>query len=131
MTFDCVASAQTIDDGLRFTKAAGMLILVGMPGIPVGIDWTPLWYKELTVHAAYAYGPERPDAIGGLPALSSGMRETFDIAIELMPSLAPKLAALVGTPYELNDFRAAFASAIHTGRSCVVKTSFAISDGKS
>ncbi|MCH7721699.1 MAG: alcohol dehydrogenase catalytic domain-containing protein, partial [Planctomycetes bacterium] len=57
-TFDCVASSQSIDDAIRFTRSNGTLVLVGMPGTPSGVDWTPMWYKELTVRAAYAYGPE-------------------------------------------------------------------------
>lgn len=119
-TFDCVASSQTIDDGLRFTRSAGTFILVGMPGVPVGVDWTPLWYKELTVHAAYAYGPEccPPDG-----------RETFGLALEWMETWGSKLAPLVGSPYDLADHRAAFASALNTGASHVVKTVFAVNRG--
>jgi len=117
VTFDCLASSQTIDDALRFTKSAGTLILVGMPGIPTGVDWTPMWFKELTIHAAYAYGPERcPD----------GSRETFEIALDLMRTWGPKLAPLVGSPYELEEYRAAFAAALSAGRSRAVKTVFKI-----
>ncbi len=116
-TFDCVASSQTIDDALRFTRAAGTLVLVGMPGIGRGIDWTPLWYKELSVFAAYAYGPERNAAQHG---------QTFDIAIDLIRDWGGKLAPLVGTPYPLKEYRAALASALNTGRSGVVKTVFAV-----
>ena len=116
-TFDCVASSQTIDDGFRFTRSGGTFVLVGMPGTPFGVDWTPLWFKELTVHAAYAYGPER---------YADGKRETFDIALELARDWGPKLASLVGPPYGLADHRAAFASALSTGKSMIVKTVFAI-----
>ncbi len=115
--FDCVASSQSIDDGLRFTKSAGMFVLVGMPGIPRGVDWTPMWFKEVTVHAAYAYGPER---------CVDGEKETFLLAIDLMRSWGSRLRALVGPPHELRDYRAAIASALNTGQSGVVKTVFAI-----
>lgn len=116
-TFDCVASSQTIDDGIRFTRSGGDFVLVGMPGIPVGIDWTPLWYAELTLHAAYAYGSEN---------LADRTRSTFDIAIEQMRTWGPRLARLVGPPYGLTDFRAALRSALSTGQSRVVKTVFAV-----
>ena len=116
-TFDCVASSQTIDDGLRFTKSAGTFVLVGMPGVPRGVDWTALWYKELTIHAAYAYGPER---------CADGEKETFHLAIDLMRTWGPKLVGLVGPPHDLGDYRAALASALNTGRSGVVKTVFAV-----
>jgi threonine dehydrogenase-like Zn-dependent dehydrogenase len=119
VTFDCVASSQTIDDGLRFTRSGGTFVLVGMPGVPRGVDWTPLWFKELTIRAAYAYGPERcPD----------GERETLDIALDLVRDLGPKLAPLVGPPFELADYRAAFASALNTGKSRAVKTVFVLND---
>jgi len=116
-TFDCVGSSQSIDDGLRFTRSAGTFVLVGMPGIPRGVDWTAMWFKELTVHAAYAYGPEH---------CADGEKETFHLAIELMRTWGPRLAALVGPPHDLHDYRAAIASALNTGRSGVVKTVFAI-----
>jgi L-iditol 2-dehydrogenase len=119
-TFDCVASSQSIDDALRFTRSAGTLVLVGMPGIPSGVDWTPLWFKELTIRAAYAYGPER---------CATGERETFEIAIELAQQWAPKLAPLVGNPYSLEDYRAAFAAALNTKQSGAIKTVFGITNG--
>ncbi|HWN81410.1 MAG TPA: alcohol dehydrogenase catalytic domain-containing protein, partial [Candidatus Udaeobacter sp.] len=43
VTFDCVGSASTIDDALRYTRARGTMVLVGMPAIPRGIDWTAIW----------------------------------------------------------------------------------------
>jgi threonine dehydrogenase-like Zn-dependent dehydrogenase len=115
--FDCVASGESIDDCLRFTRGAGTVVLIGMPGVPRGIDWTPLWYKELSLRAAYAYGPER---------LADGERETFDIAIELMREWGSKLGDLVGKPFELGDYRAALRCALNTGRSGVAKTVFAV-----
>lgn len=121
VTFDCVASSRTIDDGLRFTKSGGRFVLVGMPGIPSGVDWTSLWFKELTIHAAYAYGTER---------YADGERETFDIAIDLMQTWEPKLTRLLSPPYELEEYRAASVSAINTGQSRVAKTVFTISNGR-
>ncbi len=115
--FDCVASSRSIDDSLRFTKSGGTFVLVGMPGTPFGVDWTPMWFKELSVHAAYAYGPER---------YADGKHETFDIALQLIRSWGPKLAKLVGDPFDLKDHRAAFASALGTGRSRTAKTVFGL-----
>jgi threonine dehydrogenase-like Zn-dependent dehydrogenase len=121
VTFDCVASTQSIDDSIRFTRSGATLMLVGMPAIPKGIDWTPLWFKELTLHAAYAYGPECHDLDN---------RDTFDIAIDLMRSWASKLIPLVGEPFDLADYRAAFAAALNTGKSKAVKTVFAVNRAK-
>jgi threonine dehydrogenase-like Zn-dependent dehydrogenase len=118
-TFDCVASSISIDDGIRFTRSGGSFILVGMPGVPRGVDWTPLWFKELNLHAAYAYGTEH---------WNQGRKDTFALAIEWAVAWAPKLRPLVGEPFALADFRAAFSSALHSGRGGAAKTVFGIQD---
>jgi len=117
VTFDCVASSQTLDDCIRFTKSGGTLVLVGMPGIPSGVDWTPLWFKELTVKATYAYA---------LETQGTAERHTFEIAIDLLREWGPKLAPLVGKPYPLADYRRAFAAALQFSDSKAVKTVIAI-----
>ncbi len=119
-TFDCVASAQSIDDGLRFTRSGGVFVLVGMPAVPRNVDWTPMWFKELTVRTAYAYGLER---------VNGEERDTFALAMDLLRTCGSKLRPLVGEPHELADYRSAIAAAIDTGRSGVVKTVFSITNG--
>lgn len=117
VTYDCVASSSTIDDGMRFTKSGGTFVLVGMPGVPRGVDWTAMWFKELTIRAAYAYGHERYE---------NEKRDTFDIAIDIMKTWGCKLAQMVSAPFALSDYHAAFRSALNTGQSRVVKTVFEI-----
>ncbi|MCH7701463.1 MAG: alcohol dehydrogenase catalytic domain-containing protein [Planctomycetes bacterium] len=117
VTFDCVASSRSIDDAIRFTRSNGTLVLVGMPGTPSGVDWTPMWYKELTVRAAYAYGPE---------CVGDRRVDSFELALDLLDEWGPKVSPLVGDPFELADFRAALDCALYTGRSGVAKTVFAV-----
>lgn len=114
--FDCVASSQSIDDCIRFTRSGGSMVLIGMPGMPRFVDWTPLWFKELTVHASYAYGPE---------STKSGTCDTFELAIRYVADWSDRLIPLVGKPFPLRNWREAFQSALNTGRSGVAKTVFA------
>ena len=88
-----------------------------MPAIPSGVDWTPLWYKELSIHAAYAYGQE---SFGGRT------RATFEIALELLSEQGSGIRGLVGAPFELHDYRAALSTALNTGSSRSIKTVFGI-----
>lgn len=111
-TFDCVASSTSIDDGVRFTRSGGMFALVGMPGMPRGVDWTPIWFKELTVRASYAYGREA----------SHGGKDTFELATELMKDRIGLVSKLVGKPFPLSQYKAAIHQALSTGSSKVVKT---------
>ena len=121
-TFDCVATSQSLDEGLRFTNAGGHVVLVGMPGVPKHLDWTGIWYKELTLHASYAYGMEEPRAG------SHASRSTWELAIEMLPRLAERLAPLVSEPFALEDYRGALKSALFTGSSGAIKTVFRISE---
>jgi threonine dehydrogenase-like Zn-dependent dehydrogenase len=115
VTFDCVGAATTIDDALRFTRPRGTVALVGMPAIPRNVDWTSIWYKELRVFGTYAYGWE---------TLHGERVRTFDLALRLLRERAEELAPLVGATFPLSEYRQALASALHSGRSGVVKTAF-------
>jgi threonine dehydrogenase-like Zn-dependent dehydrogenase len=95
-------------------------MVVGMPGIPRNVDWTPMWFKELTVKASYAYGPEQTE---------HGEKDTFKLAIDWMKDWGPRLAGMTGTPYDLADYRAALRSALNTGAGGIAKTIFVINKG--
>jgi threonine dehydrogenase-like Zn-dependent dehydrogenase len=123
VTFDCVASSQTLDDAIRFTRSGGRLALVGMPGIPSGVDLTPLWYKELEVRAAYAYGMERHQGTS---------RTTFEMALALLrDGLAERLLPLVSDPYPLRAWREALRDAMSGAARGTVKTVFRPREGSS
>ncbi len=115
VTFDCVASATTIDDALRFTRAQGRVMLVGMPAVPKNIDWTSVWYKELRVIGAYTYGTEN----------YAGKRiRTFPLGIQLLQQMGNSLLPLIGEQFSLREYREALHAAMYTGKSGAVKTVF-------
>lgn len=115
LTFDCVGSSVTIDDALRFTRADGEVILLGMPGIPKNIDWTSIWYKQLRVKGAYTYGFE----------IYNGKQiHTFQLGLYLLQQYGDQLLPLVGAPFSIRDYKRAIQTALHTGQTSTVKTIF-------
>lgn len=125
VTFDCVASSQSLDDCVRFTTAGGSMVLLGMPGVPSNIDWTPLWYKEISLYATYAYGIESQN---GSVQADGSPAHTYRLALDMLETWGLRLEPLVSEPYELDDYRRAVRSAFMTGRSGNVKTVFRISE---
>ncbi len=115
VTFDCVGSSESIDDALRFTRPGGQVILVGMPGNPRPIDWTSVWYKALHVQGSYTYGLEKYQG-ETLP--------TFTLATRFLQQIGPSVKPLVGAKFPLLAYRQAINTALHTGRSKVIKTVF-------
>lgn len=113
---DCVGIGPTMDDSLRLTRPRGLVLLVGMPGIPSGIDWTSAWYKELRVHGSYAYGWEH---------LPDGRKvKTIQLALEYLLAAKGKLKAMVSRKFPLTEYRAAIENAFRTDRPGNFKTVF-------
>ena len=108
VTFDCIASGRTIDDSMRFTRARGAVIVVGMPGVPHGVDWTAMWHKELDVRGSY-----------------TSDEETFGRAVTTAARLDAELKPLVGARFPLEEWAAAIDCALHSGQTGVIKTVFA------
>jgi threonine dehydrogenase-like Zn-dependent dehydrogenase len=115
VTFDCIGSSVTIDDALRFTRAGGDIILVGMPGIPKNVDWTSIWYKQLNVKGAYTYG---------LETHNGEQIHTFTLGMRLLQKMGPGLRPLVSKPFPLRDYKRAIQTAMNTGKTATVKTAF-------
>ena len=115
VTFDCIGSSVTIDDALRFTRAGGDVILVGMPGIPKNVDWTSIWYKQLRVTGAYTYGLENHN---------DEQLHTFTLGMRLLQKMEAQLRPLVSRLFPLRDYKRALQTALNTGKTATVKTVF-------
>ncbi len=129
---DCVGSATSIDDSLRLTAPGGSVVLVGMPGIPKGVDWTALWYKELNVQGAYAYGWEKTDDLSDELKVESdnGKVKTMDLAIRMVAQgKLDTLKELVRHTFPLSEYRTALDLAFNAGRKGAYKVVFRNSEG--
>jgi threonine dehydrogenase-like Zn-dependent dehydrogenase len=114
-TFICIGGAGATDDAMRVTRAGGTLVLLGNSGRMDGIDWTPLWLKELTVRGSLCYG----DHAHVSPA-ASAFREAADLIAARRVALGPLLTHV----YALSDYRAALATAMDKKASGSIKVAF-------
>ncbi len=96
LTFECVGSDQAIDDALRLTRPGGRVVLVGVPGIARGIDWTTIFAQELTVRAASMY--HHAECFAGRTW------RTFDLALELFAQKKLDLSWLITHRYPLDQY---------------------------
>jgi threonine dehydrogenase-like Zn-dependent dehydrogenase len=115
VVFDCVGSPRSIDDALRLTRARGTTVLVGMPAIPKSVDWTTIWFKEINVLGAYAYG---------LESVGTERVRTFDLALRLLRGRLANLVRLVTHRFPLREYKRAIQTALFTGPSRSIKTVF-------
>ena len=111
--FECVGSAGTMEDAVRLTRPRGEAMLVGMPSARSCLDLTALWYKEVNLAGAYAYGAEEYE----------GERvKSFELALRMAPEI--ELESLVGPRFRLREYREAVAAARAAGREGHVKVVF-------
>jgi threonine dehydrogenase-like Zn-dependent dehydrogenase len=109
VVFDCVGSADSVDDALAVVRPRGRVVRVGQPG-RVSIDLTGLWHKEIELVGSYAYGVE-----------ATGER-TFDLAFQLVQDA--DLGRLVSVTYPLDRYREAIDHAANAGSRGAVKVVF-------
>jgi len=114
-TFVCIGGARGMDDAMRFTRAGGTIVLLGNSGTMNGLDWTPLWLKELTVRGSLCYGSH---AHGGAE------RGAFEEAAALIASGRAPLGPLLTHTFPLEEYRRALDVARDKGGEESVKVAF-------
>jgi threonine dehydrogenase-like Zn-dependent dehydrogenase len=111
-TLECVGSARSIDDALRLTRAGGTVVVVGLAAVPRGVDWTPIWLRELRVRGSAYYAQDRVDG---------RVARSMDLAMELLASGSVDLRPLVTHRFPLAQWRQAVAVALDKRRHRAVK----------
>jgi len=115
LVFECVGSPASIDTCLKLTRGGGRIILSGLAHKLDGVDWTPVWLKELELKGTFWCGIEER---GGRPVHDT------ELALGWMASGQVDLAPLLSRTYPLKDYRQALTDALHRRRSGVLKTAF-------
>ena len=118
--FVCVGGARGVDAALNLTRAGGTVVLLGNARGLAGLDWTPLWLKELTLRGSLTYGAAR----GGEGGAGHGTgRGDFEEALALIEGGRAAVAPLLTHTFPLADHARALATAMDK-RAQSVKVAF-------
>jgi len=111
IVFDCVGNENSLNDAVRWTRANGTLVVAGMPAEPK-VNWTSIWFKELRVVGAYAYGVEdwRGERV-----------RTFELALRFLRENGQAFKGFVTHSFPLSQWRQAFQTALHSGKHGAIK----------
>lgn len=115
VTVECVGSSRSLDDALRLTTSGGRVILLGLAAVASGVDWTPIWWKELRVTGSYIYGVEQWQGRTG---------KTMELVLDWMARGAIRLAHLVTHRFPLHAYREALRVAMGKSESKAFKVVF-------
>lgn len=116
LVFDTITSSATLNQALRMTRAGGRVIVLGLAALPEGVDWTPVWLKEIQIVGSLTYGVE---------AFHGRRAETFARAVDFLRRRRADLRPIRPRTYPLARYREALLEAASKGESRAVKVSFA------
>ncbi|MHB8874908.1 MAG: zinc-dependent alcohol dehydrogenase [Myxococcaceae bacterium] len=115
--YDTVGSAATLETGVRVVKATGTIVLVGVSS-PQRFEWTPLYFKEVTLIGSSGYGIE---SFGGRKL------HGFDLFLELLGSGRIDPAPVITHKIALPNYQDAFVVAREKRKHGAVKILFDMS----
>jgi threonine dehydrogenase-like Zn-dependent dehydrogenase len=101
--YDCVGSAKSLHNSLRWVRAGGSVVVVGVKLAPLKLDLTPLWYQEVNLVGVYAHGVE---------PWNGGTEHTYDAVIDLMRQGKLTVEGLITHRFPLSQWRQAVTTAL-------------------
>jgi threonine dehydrogenase-like Zn-dependent dehydrogenase len=114
--YECVGSDRSLDDANRLARSGGTVVLVGLPGIAKGVDWSAIFSQELTLIANTEYGhAER---------FKGKTWSAFGLALDLMAKGTADLGWMVSRRYALKEYKRALNELANKKRHPIIKAVF-------
>jgi len=115
VVFDCVGSPRAINESLKWTRARGQVVMVATGHGGVGVDLSPIWFRELHVIGAYGRQVEH----------FAGRRiGTYQLVQELMAAGKLNVECMLTHTFPLGEYRKAFDLAMNKGPGRAIKVAF-------
>jgi len=116
--YDTVGSKRTTHDSLRWARAGGTVVMVGLNLHRMEIDLTPIWYQEVNLIGTLGHGVET------WPIGTSEKKSTFEITAGLIEQQQIKPDELITSRYLLSEFREALLDVKNKANNRVIKVVF-------
>ncbi len=113
--FDCVGKGDSIHNSLRWCKAGGSVILVGVDLNPSKFDYSPLVLQETELVGSFCHGMENYDG----EQISS-----FDLVIKLLKEKKIDFHGLITHRFRLDDYKNALTHVTQKAESKAIKAVF-------
>jgi threonine dehydrogenase-like Zn-dependent dehydrogenase len=119
LIFDVVGTAATLNDALRWTRAGGTVVLVGVNLHRMELDVTPIWYQEVDLVGAIGH-----DVV----TWEGETLSTFELGMRWMGTGRVESRELLTHRFPLDAYREAFAKALDKRKYRSIKVAFQMSD---
>jgi threonine dehydrogenase-like Zn-dependent dehydrogenase len=116
--FDCVGHRDTIDNSFRMTRSGGRVVMIGAAGVVGGIDWTPVWFKELTIRGTLCSSTD---------TFEGETKRTFEWSRDMISSGRIDVDQLLTHVWKLDRFTDMIETATSKGDNGCIKQAFKLS----
>ncbi|MHB8600651.1 MAG: zinc-dependent alcohol dehydrogenase [Ktedonobacteraceae bacterium] len=116
--YDTIGNQRTTHDALRWARAGGTVVMVGVNLHTVRIDLSPVWFQEIHLIGTIGHGEET------WPVGSHEHQSTFAIAAELIEQAALRPEQLITHRFALTNYREALLTATRKSQSRALKVVF-------
>lgn len=112
--YDCIGSAATIETALRLAECGGRVVVIGVD-VPRRFEWSPLWFREVTLVGSMAVGME---------VFDGELKHTYEIYLDLVRRGRLRVDGLVTHRFPLDAYVEALRACGGRGASGAVKVAF-------
>ena len=112
LIFDCVGSAHTVKQSLRYAASRGRIVMLGCAAEISKLDLTFIWARELEVKGFVCYGEE---------TWRGGTAHTFQITHDMLLETGAPVDAMVRDVFPLSQYRSALSAAKNRRRTGSIK----------
>lgn len=113
--YDCVGSGRTIEDSLRWARAGGAVVLVGVDLSRAKVDLNPVWYQEVDLVGSLGHGSD---------AWQGQRCHTYEWVFDLFRAGRLTDAGLITHRFAFQDYRQAVATALDKKNARTIKVAF-------
>lgn len=107
--YDSICSPLTVEIGVRILRPRGVLSVIGVEA-PRRFEWTPIYFKELRLAGSSGFGVEE---------FRGARKHAMEHYLDLCASGEVDLGSLVTHRFPLEQWRAAFQTAIDKRTGCI------------
>jgi threonine dehydrogenase-like Zn-dependent dehydrogenase len=116
--YDTVGSNRTLHHALRWVRAQGTVVLVGIDPTFMRIDLSPLWFQQIGLLGSHSHG------IDYWPIGTKNRQTTFSIVQQLLKEGLIHPEQLITQRFALNNYREALSTAMGKAHSRAIKVVF-------
>ncbi|MHA1954262.1 MAG: zinc-dependent alcohol dehydrogenase [Candidatus Heimdallarchaeaceae archaeon] len=115
--YDCVGTARTVHNALRWSKGGGTVVLIGIDLKQMKLDLSPVWYQEVDLIGSMVTGIEKWE---------DKEISTFELVIELLENknIPSSITDIITHRFDLTDYKEAISTTLDKKRSKAIKVIF-------